>query len=148
MTDDPLANINWRMLRVQKLQMHYVADGIIENVPDNTSAALGGLINWLDDIQDYAEENELAPDTDIFTHRELEFDREVAGLPGLETPDEMAEFVVIDAKHGLWLDAFITREKAGACIEKMRDYGILPDGAVIITGDEWRARKDPNRVER
>jgi len=129
-------SINWYALRVQKI----ILLGLSENrthVSSNESDACGGLINFLDDIQDHAMANGLIPEGEIFTYRELQND----GMPeGGDIND--APFVIIDSETDEWLDAFMTEEKAKKSISILQDHGIK--NTRIVTGEEWKTSLQEN----
>ena len=132
-------HINWRTLRVMKM---YLLARV--NNESGEGLALDGLVNLLDYIQDTANAETGIPETDIYTYEELNHDARELNLPYEEVDD--APFVVIDSKTGQWLDAFMQEYKAQHCVACLAHDGIT--GTEVITGGEWRARKDPDRVER
>jgi hypothetical protein len=128
-----LTNIDWRLLRVQKIILlrlgEYENGAALKIYEMNTCA---GLVNLLDEIQDQACEQ--VPDTDVFTHRELRADAEELGLPDIDDTND-APWVLVHPDTHDWLDAFMTREKADIQVQNLLDGDIE---SVVVTGEEWR----------
>ena len=105
--------INWRLLRVQKIIMLRLAEEDNPRLPLTRSErySCNCMIGLLDYLQDQAEETcSDTPKSDIFTHVELEEDFEEIGIEFDGNVDN-ARYHLVD-KENNWLDAFVTREKA------------------------------------
>ena len=135
--------INWRMLRVEKIILLRLADGNNRHLTDTDLHACNALIGLLDYIQDQAAETSHdTPESDIFTHKELEEDFEKIGYEFDGNVDN-ALYHVVD-QNGQWLDAFVTLEKATAQKELIRTTADDNIGDIhILTYEEWMAHSRP-----
>lgn len=128
------SQIDWGVLRVQKMYLLHLSEN--RKLTHNEQAAVEGLINLLDYVQDQAITSGAVEGCVVFTHRGLRRMAMNMGLPYEEIDD--APFVIID-EDGNWVDAFATRpdaEKALNYLTTEHSYECLD----IITGEEWRVR--------
>lgn len=125
----PAGEIDWRALRVQKILLLRVGE-TNPYITENEGQALLGLVNLLDLIQDTAVEQGEAPDTDVFTHRELRSQ----GYPNEDM--NLAPWVLVGETDKDWLDAFMYQKDAEIQAEMLeRDYSIA---ARVISGEQYR----------
>jgi hypothetical protein len=135
--------INWRMLRVQKIIMLRLAEEEIPRLPLTNAErySCNCMIGLLDYVQDQAKDTATSTaGSDIFTHIELREDFEAMGFEFDGNVDN-ALFHLVDERNE-WLDAFVTLEKAQTqqkCIEEQTSIGPVR----ILTYEEWLAVSRP-----
>jgi len=130
------SRIDWKALRVQKMYLLHLSNN--RKMTHNEQAAIEGLINLLDYIQDQAVASETVDENIVFTYRTYRQRRmaENMGLPYYEEVDA-TPFIVIDTDWN-WIDAFATRADAESARTYLISFGY--EHLDIITGEEWGAR--------
>ncbi len=135
--------INWRVLRVQKIIMVRLAEEDNPRLPLTNAErySCNCMIGLLDYLQDQAEETASdTPASDIFTHIELREDFEALGFE-FDGDVDYALFHLVDERNE-WLDGFATLEKAEAQKKLLVEHTEI--GPVrILTYDEWIAISRP-----